>query len=120
MTSRLSWRVALLSLVALMLLSAAFVLVRVNGLSPGYLIALAKLIALAYLLRRIGLRDVYAMQWSSMFILLFMAEGTVRATSDPQPLAAMGALEAVLATVYFVAVLGYLRPLKKLARQARK
>lgn len=120
MSSRLSLRVALLSLVALMLLSAAFTLVRVNGLSPAYLIAIAKLAVLGFLLRRVGRRDVYTMQWSSMFILLFMAEGAVRATSDPQPSAAMGALEATLATVYFIAVLGYLRPLKKLARQEKK
>ena len=120
MNPRLSLRIAMLGLVALMLLSAAFALVRVNGLAPGYVLAVVKVLALGFLLRRVARADVYTMQWSSMFILLFLAEGAVRATSDPQPSAGMGALEATLATVYFIAVLNYLRPLKKLARQAKK
>jgi uncharacterized membrane protein len=57
------------------------------------------------------------MQWSSMFILLFIAEGTVRAMSDPQPSAALGCVETALAAIYFATVLAILRPLKQQAKK---
>ncbi len=112
-------RIALVGLAALMLVSAGYVLVPIVGMSPGYVFAFFKLLALGFVFKRVNDGDVYTMQWSSMFILLFLAEGTVRATSDPQPSAAMGAVEAVLATIYFLAVLSVLRPMKKAAKQAR-
>ena len=111
--------VAMASLAALMALSLVFVFAPFAGPSPGIVLAAVKLLALGFLMRRIARADVYAMQWSSMFILLFVAEGLVRATSDPQPAAAAGALEALCGTVYFVAVLAFLAPLKKAARRAR-
>ncbi len=112
--------VAMGSLGALMLLSAAFSQVTAAGVSPGYALAFAKLLVLAFVLKRVHERNVYTMQWSSMFILLFMAEGLVRATSDPQPSAALGTLEAVASVVFFVAVLAFLRPFKKAAVHAKK
>lgn len=110
---------ALVGLVVLTGLSAAFALVPVVGMPHGYLLALVKILVLAFLFSRVVAVHVYTMQWSSMLILLFMAEGTVRAMSDPQPVAALGALEAVAATAYFVAVLAYLRPLKKAAKRPK-
>lgn len=51
----------------------------------------------------------YTFQWSSMFILLYFMEGVVRATSDDGLSRWLGGAEALLATVYFVAVIAYAR-----------
>jgi uncharacterized membrane protein len=112
--------VALTSLAALIVLSIAFALMPVAGMSPGYVLAFLKVVTLGFIFMRLKDGNVYTMQWSSMFILLFMAEGVVRAMTDPQPSSAMGALEVALTVVYFVAVLTYLRPLKKLAKAAQR
>ena len=115
------------SLVVLFVVSLAFVFVSaapvqrgLTGLPPGLVLAVGKLIVLGLVLRRVRDANVYSMQWSSMCILLFVAEGVVRATSDPHPSAGLGIVEAVAASVYFVAVLAFLRPIKGQAkRQAR-
>ena len=111
--------VAMASLAGLMASSVTFVFAPFAGPSPGIVLAAVKLLALGLLMRRVARAAVYAMQWSSMFILLFVAEGLVRATSDPQPAAAAGGVEALFGTVYFVAVLAILAPLKKAARRPR-
>ena len=113
-------RIALASLIALILSSLALALIPANGMPAGAALAVMKAAALGFVGVRIRRADVYAMQWSSMFILLFVAEGVVRAMSDPQPSAALGGLEAVVAAVYYFAVLAYLRPLKKAARESRR
>lgn len=114
-------RIAQASLAALMLVSAALVAVASGSGSHGYVLAGAKVLVLGFIFRRVARRDTYTMQWSSMLILLFMAEGAVRATSDTQPSAALGALEAALATLYFFVVLAWLRPHKQAAKlQAKK
>lgn len=104
----------------MMLLSVAFAVIPVNGLPPGHVLAVIKALALGFVFRRIWQADIYAMQWSSMFILLFIAEGVVRAMGDSQPSATLGAIEVVIAAIYFVAVLAYLRPLKKAARELKR
>lgn len=116
--SRWPLRSGLASLVALMLLSVAFTFVTLPGQSHGPVLALFKVVALGYLFMRVRVADVYTLQWSSMFILLFMAEGLVRATSDAYPSSALGLAEAVLSIIYFVAMLAYLRPLKKIAKRS--
>ena len=103
-----------------MLLSVGFALVPINGVTTGTMLALIKLVTLGFVLNRIWRAEVYAMQWSSMFILLFVAEGVVRAMSDPQPSALMGGIEAVVATLYFIVALTYLGPLKKAARELKR
>lgn len=120
MSPRSLQRIAVASLIALMLLSLAFASIPVNGASTGAMLAVIKIIALGFVLKRIWQADVYAMQWSSMFILLFVAEGVVRAMSDPQPSAALGGIEVVIAAIYFFATLFYLRPLKKASRELKR
>jgi len=112
--------IAMAAVGALMVLSAAFSQLPAAGATPGYALALVKLVVLGFVLKRVHDRNVYTMQWSSMFILLFMAEGLVRAMSDPQPSAALGVVEAVASVVFFVAVLAFLRPVKKAAVRAKK
>jgi uncharacterized membrane protein len=87
-------------------------------LPPGLVLAVVKIVALAFVFVRVRAANSYSMQWSSMFILLFIAEGTVRAGSDPQPSALLGLVETLCAAVYFAAVLAILRPLKKAAKKS--
>lgn len=120
MSPRLLSSIAIASLGALMIVSLAFVVAGANGASgmpPGLVLAVVKVGVLAFVLKRVKDANVYSMQWSSMFILLFIAEGTVRAMSDPQPSAALGCVETALAAIYFATVLVILRPLKQQAKK---
>lgn len=90
----------------------------VAPLRPGG--SLLALKAVPLLLPLIGAirRDIYTLQWSSMVILLYFAEGVVRAYSDTGTLSAMMAWgEAILVVVYFTCTLLFLRPYKKAARK---
>lgn len=111
------------SLVALILLCVAWELV-LAPLRPGGSWLVLKVIPLLLPLRGILKRDLYTMQWSSLLILLYLAEGLVRATSDRGFSATLGWVETGLGAVFFVCVLLYLRPYKqaakKLAQQAIK
>lgn len=52
---------------------------------------------------------VYTYQWASMMILAYFAEGLVRAFSDTGLSARLAIIEVVLAAVFFVAALVYVR-----------
>jgi uncharacterized membrane protein len=115
---------ALMSLAGLAIVSFAFVVVQPGwwagrGLPPGLALACAKVVVLAIVFRHVRNANVYGMQWSSMLILLFVAEAAVRAMSDPRPSSTIGWIEGLLALSYFGSVLGILRPLKQQARRAR-
>ncbi|MEN9880109.1 MAG: hypothetical protein RIQ55_755 [Pseudomonadota bacterium] len=102
---RYRW-VAVIACVALIILSLAWER-WLAPLRPGgswlMLKALPLLLPLPGLLK--GKRYVY--QWSSMLILLYLCEGLVRATSDTGLNQILGAVETMLATVYFVSVLAF-------------
>jgi uncharacterized membrane protein len=86
----------------------------------GSLLAL-KAVPLLIPLRGVLKRELYTLQWSSMVILLYFAEGVVRAwadQSDPSRLMAWG--EIVLSCLYFACALLYLRPYKKAAKKMAK
>jgi uncharacterized membrane protein len=51
----------------------------------------------------------YTYQWSSLFILLYMMEGAVRATSEHGLVQTLALLELVLATGFFVCIVLYAR-----------
>lgn len=109
------------SLIALILLCVAWELL-LAPLRPGGSWLVLKVIPLLLPLRGVLKRNLYTMQWSSMLILLYLAEGIVRATSDGGISAMLGWIEAGLVTVFFVCTVLYLRPFKqaakKLAQQA--
>lgn len=86
-------------------------------LRPGGSWLALKVLPLLIPLRGILKRDVYTMQWSSMLILLYFAEGIVRATSDQGFSATLGWVEVGLVCVFFTCVVLYLHPYKKAAKK---
>lgn len=90
----------------------------VAPIKPGG--SLLALKAVPLLLPLIGAikRDIYTLQWSSMVILLYFAEGVVRGYSDTNPLSQVMAWgEAAIVIVYFMCSILFLRPYKKAAKQ---
>src|SRR5437016_1185623 len=107
----------LLSLIALCVAWELFL----APLRPGGSWMVLKALPLLLPLRGVLKRDIYTMQWSSMMILIYVAEGIVRATSDSNHLSAMlGWIEVVLACTFFVCVIMYLQPYKKAAKAAAR
>jgi uncharacterized membrane protein len=49
----------------------------------------------------------YTHQWASLLILLYVAEGIVRATTDTGPSVALAWLELTLALAFFATTVGY-------------
>jgi uncharacterized membrane protein len=57
---------------------------------------------------------VRAYQWWSMAILIYLTEGLVRATSDHGLSRQLAWIEVLLAIVAFLAILGYVKDMKKM------
>ncbi|MGX4640343.1 DUF2069 domain-containing protein [Massilia sp. SYSU DXS3249] len=90
-------------------------------LHPGGSLLALKALPLLVPLRGVIKRDLYTLQWSSMVILIYFAEGVVRAWSDREELSRFMAMgEVVLVCVYFACALLYLRPYKKAAQKLAK
>lgn len=90
----------------------------VAPIKPGG--SLLALKAVPLLLPLIGAikRDIYTLQWSSMVILLYFAEGVVRGYSDTDPLSQVMAWgEAAIVIIYFMCTILFLRPYKKAAKK---
>lgn len=104
------------TLVLLILLCVAWELV-LAPLRPGGSWLVLKVLPLLLPLRGILKRDLYTMQWSSMLILLYFAEGIVRATSDKGLSATLGWVEVALTCIFFACTILYLRPFKKAAKK---
>ncbi|MBU3624151.1 DUF2069 domain-containing protein [Polynucleobacter sp. AP-Latsch-80-C2] len=62
---------------------------------------------------------VYTMQWASMMILLYVTEGLVRIL-EPGANFWLALIETILATIGFVCLLMYLKPIKKEAKVKKK
>jgi uncharacterized membrane protein len=61
-------------------------------------------------------KNVYTLQWASMFILLYFTEGVVRAWSDHGLSQILAGLEVVFSTTFFICAIFFLRPYKKAAK----
>ena len=93
----------------------------VAPLHPGGSLLALKALPLLVPLRGVIKRDLYTLQWSSMVILVYFAEGAVRAWSDELEASRIMAIgEIVLVCVYFACALLYLRPYKKAAQRMAK
>ena len=119
-TAQLFHRLALASLIALIILCLAWEWF-LAPLRPGGSWMVLKAVFLLIPLRGVLKRDIYTMQWSSMVILLYFTEGVVRGASDTLPLsAALAWAEAGLVTAYFLACIFYIRPYKIAAKAKAK
>lgn len=112
---------AVASLTLLITLCVAWELI-LAPLRPGGSWLVLKVVPLLFPLRGVLKRDLYTMQWASMLILIYFAEGIVRATSDIGLSAILGWVEVGLVNIFFFCTIFYLRPFKqaakKLAQQA--
>jgi uncharacterized membrane protein len=106
---------ALVALIILCLLEEVWLV----PLRPGGSWMVLKIVPLLLCLRGVIRHDNYTMQWSSMLILLYFAEGVVRATSDRTTMGQhLSWLEVALSLLFFYFTLSYLRPIKKAAKLA--
>lgn len=89
-------------------------------LRPGGSAMVLKAVPLLLALPGVWRRRLYTLQWASMLILLYFAEGIVRGWSDRGLSARLGWLEVALAVVFFVCTLAYVAPFKRAAKRAGK
>lgn len=107
---------AVASLTLLILLCVAWELV-LAPLRPGGSWLVLKVLPLLLPLHGTLKRNIYTMQWSAMLILLYFAEGVVRATSDRGLSATLGWIETALSVTFFFCTIFYLRPYKQAAKK---
>jgi uncharacterized membrane protein len=112
--SALRW-IGSVSLLALIALSVAWEL-WLAPLRPGGSWLVLKALLLLLPLRGVLRGNLYTLQWSSMFILLFLAEGVVRGMTDTGASAALAWVETALSIVFFFSTIFYLRPFKRAAK----
>lgn len=110
---------AVVSLVCLIGLCIAWETV-LAPLRPGGSWLALKALPLLFPLRGVLKRDVYTLQWASMLILLYFAEGIVRATTEPGLSSILAWIEVALSVAFFISTLCFLRPYKKAAKQLAK
>ncbi len=66
---------------------------------------------------------IYTYRWSTMLVLAYFAEGTVRAYAEPGMVAILASIEIALAVMFFVTTIAYVRvarpaPARKAARRS--
>jgi uncharacterized membrane protein len=96
------------SLVALIALCIAWEL-WLAPLRPGGSLLVLKTFPLMLAIMGIVRGKRYTHQWASLLSLLYLAEGTVRATSDAGPSVPLAWLEVALALAFFIGTVGYAR-----------
>ena len=91
----------------------------ISPLRPGGSWLILKGIPLLFASPGLWKGNVYTMQWASMLILLYVTEGLVRILETGANFW-LAALETLLATIGFVCLLMYLKPIKKEAKALKK
>jgi uncharacterized membrane protein len=107
------------ALIALIVLSVAWEW-WLAPLRPGGTALVLKAVPLLLALPGVLRQRLYTLQWASMLILLYFAEGIVRGWSERGLSAQLGWLETLLAVVFFVCALAYVGPFKRAARRAKR
>ncbi|MBC3874397.1 DUF2069 domain-containing protein [Undibacterium flavidum] len=88
---------------------------------PGGSIWVLKVLPLLFPLRGVLQKNIYTLQWSSMFIMFYFMEGVVRAMGDAELISrGLAGLEIVLSVLFFISAIYYVRPYKKIAKAAKK
>ncbi|WP_233272695.1 DUF2069 domain-containing protein [Paraburkholderia acidisoli] len=93
---------------------------RLAPLRPGGSALVLKALPLAVALPGVLRRRLYTLQWASMLVLLYFAEGIVRGMTDPAPANRLGWLEVALSLGFFACALIYVAPYKRAARRAKR
>ncbi len=91
----------------------------ISPLRPGGSWLILKGIPLLFAIPGIWKGKVYTMQWATMLILLYITEGLVRILETGANVW-LAALETLLATIGFVCLLIYLKPIKARAKALKK
>ena len=105
---QVAYVLAVASLIALIFLGLAWEL-WLAPLRPGGSLLVLKVLPLLAPLFGILRGRVYTYQWTSMLILAYLAEGTVRAWSDRGLSAHLALVEAALALACFAGCVAYVR-----------
>ena len=84
-------------------------------IKPGGSWAVIKVIPLLFALKGIWQGRSYTMQWASMLIMLYFIEGVTR-LNDIGLSAYLAGAEVALSLTSYIALLAYLKPLKKQAK----
>ncbi|WP_415914668.1 DUF2069 domain-containing protein [Paraburkholderia sp. J41] len=93
---------------------------RLAPLRPGGSALVLKALPLALALPGVLRRRLYTLQWASMLVLLYFAEGIVRGMTDPAPGNRLGWIEVALSLGFFACALVYVAPYKRAARRAKR
>lgn len=115
-TQQAAQRTAAAAWLALLLLTVLWEW-QLAPLRPGGSWLVLKGLPLLLPLRGVLRGDVKPMQWATLLVLLYIAEGSVR-VYEPFPVRALAMLETAIGLIFFVAAIIYLRPFKQ-AAQAR-
>jgi uncharacterized membrane protein len=82
-------------------------------LRPGAWLLALKVVPLVLVVPAIARGHLRTFQWWSMLVLIYLAEGLVRAASDQGPSASLAVVETLLAAVAFVSILLYVRKYRR-------
>jgi uncharacterized membrane protein len=85
-------------------------------LRPGGWALALKVLPLALAVPSLMRGRLRAYQWWSMLVLVYLAEGLVRAASDRGPSVPLALLETGLAALAFIGILLYVREARRVAR----
>lgn len=107
------------ALIALMVLAVAWER-WLAPLRPGGSALVLKALPLVAALPGVLRRRLYTLQWASMLILLYFAEGIVRGMSDAGRSATLGWIETALSVLFLACALAYVAPFKRAARHSRQ
>lgn len=91
----------------------------ISPLRPGGSWLILKGIPLLFAIPGLWKGNIYTMQWASMLILLYVTEGLVRILESGANFW-LAAIETLLATIGFVCLLIFLKPIKKQAKALKK
>ncbi len=111
MSARHAWLAACASLIGLILLDVAWELV-LAPLKPGGSWMVLKVVPLMAPLFGVLHARRYTIQWSTLLIWLYAAEGAARAYTDGGLSAGLALAELALALAYFAAAVSFLRALR--------
>jgi uncharacterized membrane protein len=109
-----AWLVAAAAWIGLTVLAAAWEL-SLAPLRPGGSWVALKALPLVVALPGVVRARTYTLQAATLLVQLYLLEGLVR-VFEPPPVRWLAAAEIALATVFFIAAVAYLYPLKAAAR----